>query len=66
MKAAEAQLGKVILKADAQLKAASQTAIDLMYSKADDYLSAHPELEAQLDEEIKENRWDLLIKDEHA
>lgn len=66
MKAAEAQLDKVIQKAQTQLNAASKTAIDLMYSKADDYIAAHPELEAQLDQEIVENRWDLLLKDEHA
>ena len=37
-----------------------------MYIQADDMLAEHPEIEAQIDEEIVQNRWDLLAKDEHA
>lgn len=64
LKAAQQAVGKLIKDAEAQLSVASKSASDLMYVQADDILAAHPEIEAQLDEEIKENRWDLLAKDD--
>jgi len=60
VEASAEQLRKIQAKARAQLAAASANATNLMYSKADDILNAHPELEAQLEEEIKAGRWELL------
>jgi hypothetical protein len=55
-------LARAQVKADASTK----SVVDLMYAKADDYLLENPNFEAQMEEEIKENRWDLLYKDEDA
>ena len=51
-------------KASAQSDTATKAVVDLMYAKADDYILANPNFEAQMEEEIKENRWDLLYKEE--
>lgn len=64
MKATHASIERLVITAEAQLITASKSATDLMYAQADDYIAAHPEIEAQLDEEIKQNRWDLLLKDD--
>jgi uncharacterized protein YeaO (DUF488 family) len=64
LNAAKAQLAKITAKANAQLETASANATNLMYSKADDVLNAHPELEAQMEEEIRNSRWELVNSDE--
>lgn len=45
-------------------KSYSEEAIGLMYAKADDMLMRYPHLEAAMEAEIKESRWDILTKDE--
>jgi len=64
MTVAKINLEKLEAKYKAQADAAGQRVVDLMYAKADDYLASHPEIEAQMEAEIKENRWDLLLKEE--
>jgi len=63
IEASAEQLRKIQTKAAAQLASASANAANLMYSKADDILNAHPELEAQLEEEIKAGRWELVANE---
>lgn len=48
---------------EARYQAACKNATDLLYVKADEILAARPDLEAQFEEEIKENRWDLMFQE---
>lgn len=63
IEASAEQLRKIQAKAATQLANASANAANLMYSKADDILNAHPELEAQLEEEIRAGRWELVANE---
>lgn len=49
---------------DARLKVACDHATETIYSKADELLASRPDLEAQFEQEIKENRWNLMAVEE--
>jgi endonuclease III len=63
LSASKNQLEALYAKANAQSIAASNEVCGLMYAKADDVIAAHPDIEARIDQEIKDNRWDLFIAD---